>query len=119
MELDPGRTLTVQVRGPDGKPLDGLRVHGQFARSFHQIDHPFYKGWSQDPLASEFTVYGLEPGRRDELLPRVVQSVGDVEGVGGVRGPEGFAGHQPGVRGQDGEGGGLGLVQAVQVRLRR
>jgi len=61
VELDPGRALTTQVRGPDGKPLDGLRVNGQFA-------HFSYNGWSQDLLASEFTVYGLEPGKKRTLL---------------------------------------------------
>jgi RNA polymerase sigma factor (sigma-70 family) len=61
IELDPGRALTIQVRGPDGKPLDGLRVNGQFA-------HFSYDGWSQDLLASGFTVYGLEPGKKRTLL---------------------------------------------------
>jgi RNA polymerase sigma factor (sigma-70 family) len=61
VELDPGRTLTVQVRGPDGKPLDGVRAHGQSARLS-------YNGWSRDPLASEFTLYGLEPGKTRTLL---------------------------------------------------
>jgi RNA polymerase sigma factor (sigma-70 family) len=61
VDLDPGRTLTVQVRGPGGKPLDGARVHGQSARFS-------YDGWSRDPRASEFTVYGLEPGRKRRLL---------------------------------------------------
>lgn len=61
VELDPGRTVTVQVRGPDGKPLDGARVHGQSARFS-------YDGWSRAPLASEFTVYGLEPGKKRTLL---------------------------------------------------
>ncbi len=61
VELDPGRTLAVQVRGPDGKPLDGARAHGQFARFS-------YNGWSRDPLAAEFTLYGLEPGRKRTLL---------------------------------------------------
>ncbi len=61
VELDPGRTVTVQVRGPDGKPLDGVRAHGQFARSS-------FNGWSREPLASEFTLYGLEPGKTRTLL---------------------------------------------------
>jgi RNA polymerase sigma factor (sigma-70 family) len=61
LELDPGRTLTVQVRGPDGEPLDGVRAHGQFARTS-------FDGWSRDALASEFTLYGLEPGKERTLL---------------------------------------------------
>jgi hypothetical protein len=61
LELDPGQTLTVQVRGPDGKPLDGVRAHSQSARLS-------YNGWGRDPLASEFTVYGLEPGRKRTLM---------------------------------------------------
>jgi RNA polymerase sigma factor (sigma-70 family) len=61
VELDPGRTLTVQVRGSDGKALDGVRAHGQSARFS-------YNGWSREPLASEFTLYGLEPGKTRTLL---------------------------------------------------
>jgi RNA polymerase sigma factor (sigma-70 family) len=58
--LDPGRTLTVQVRGPDGKPLDGARAHGQFARA--------YPDWGQGVLPAEFTVYALGPGEGRTLL---------------------------------------------------
>jgi RNA polymerase sigma factor (sigma-70 family) len=61
--LDPGRTLTVQVRGPDGKPLDGARAHGQSAG-----DDYSYASWSRNPLPAEFTVYGLEPGKGRTLL---------------------------------------------------
>jgi RNA polymerase sigma factor (sigma-70 family) len=53
VELDPGRTLTVKVRGPDGKPLDGLRVLGQLAR-----DNGPRRG--ADLLPAEFPVYGLD-----------------------------------------------------------
>jgi RNA polymerase sigma factor (sigma-70 family) len=74
VELDPGRTVTVQVRGPDGKPLEGVRAHGQSGRDF-SLDgsaNPFASAylnlWSQNPLASEFTVYALEPGKTRTLL---------------------------------------------------
>jgi hypothetical protein len=51
--LDPGRTVTVKVFGPDGKALEGVRVQGQFAREY----------WGHDALPAEFTVYGLDPGK--------------------------------------------------------
>jgi RNA polymerase sigma factor (sigma-70 family) len=58
LKLDPGRTQRVRVLGPDGKPLAGARVAGQFARaSFHE------------PLAgAEFTVYALAAGESRTLL---------------------------------------------------
>ena len=62
LELDPGRTVTVQVRGPDGKPLAGAQAFGQSARV-----SPF-AGWSQRPLPAEFPVYGLAPGKGREVL---------------------------------------------------
>jgi RNA polymerase sigma factor (sigma-70 family) len=58
--LDPGRTVTVQVRMPDGKPLAGTRAHGQLARAW----------WSEDQLPAEFNVYGLDPGRSRTVLLR-------------------------------------------------
>jgi RNA polymerase sigma factor (sigma-70 family) len=58
--LDPGLTRKVQVRGPDGKPLDGVRARGQLAGD------NLYQG--QKPLSAEFTVYGLEPGKGRTLL---------------------------------------------------
>jgi RNA polymerase sigma factor (sigma-70 family) len=60
VELDPGRTVTVQVRGPDGKPLDGVRAHGQLARDDHQ--------WGQRVLPAEFVVHGLAPEKGRTLL---------------------------------------------------
>src|SRR5262249_7066847 len=56
--LDPGRTVTVKVSGPDDKPLEGVRVQGQFAREY----------WGHEQLPAEFTVYGLEPGKGRPLL---------------------------------------------------
>jgi RNA polymerase sigma factor (sigma-70 family) len=62
--LDPGRTLTLQVRGPDGKPLDGALVQGQRAG-----DHLR----RQRPHPAEFTVYALEPGNKRTLLLEIPQ----------------------------------------------
>jgi hypothetical protein len=62
LELDPGRTVTVQVRGPDGKALAGARTYGQSARVL-----PF-DGWSQRPLPAEFPVYGLAPEKGRTVL---------------------------------------------------
>ena len=58
--LDPGRTVVVQVRGPDGKPLAGVHAFGQFARGF----------WSDEPLPAEFTVYAVAPGEKRTLVLR-------------------------------------------------
>jgi RNA polymerase sigma factor (sigma-70 family) len=58
--LDPGRSLAVQVRGPDGKPLEGVQAFGQFARAW----------WEPDPLPAEFPVRGLAPGEGRTLMLR-------------------------------------------------
>jgi hypothetical protein len=59
--LDPGRTATGTVLGPDGKPLAGARVSGVKSYS--------YTYWEYDPLPSgEFTAVGLHPGRPRQLL---------------------------------------------------
>jgi RNA polymerase sigma factor (sigma-70 family) len=51
--LDPGRTLTGKILGPDGKPLAGVRVSGL-------TDLPI---WGHEALkTAEFTVTGLAPG---------------------------------------------------------
>lgn len=57
--LDPGRTLKVRVEGPDGKPLGGASVHGQFARLL----------WS-GAMPAAFPLYGLEDGEGRTLLFR-------------------------------------------------
>jgi RNA polymerase sigma factor (sigma-70 family) len=62
LELDPGRTVTVQVRGPDGKPLAGAQAFGQSARVSPLA------GWSQRALPAEFPVYGLAPGKARTVL---------------------------------------------------
>jgi hypothetical protein len=62
LELDPGRTVTVQVHGPDGKPLAGAQAYGQSARV------SVFAGWSQRPLPAEFPVYGLAPGKGRAVL---------------------------------------------------
>ncbi len=56
--LDPGRAVTVQVRGPDGKPLGGVRVFGRTARG----------GWDYEPQPADFAVHGLGPDERRTLL---------------------------------------------------
>ncbi len=59
--LDPGRTATGTVLGPDGKPLAGARVSGVKSYS--------YTYWEHEPLPSaEFTALGLHPGRPRQLL---------------------------------------------------
>jgi RNA polymerase sigma factor (sigma-70 family) len=55
--LDPGRTLQVHIEGPDGKPLGGALVHGQFAR----------ESWGPVP-GTDLTLGGLEPGKGRTLL---------------------------------------------------
>jgi RNA polymerase sigma factor (sigma-70 family) len=57
--LDPGRTLTGIVVGPDGKPLAGARVGGTHSYAFTY--------WNGGPLpTAEFPVYGL--GQRPRRL---------------------------------------------------
>jgi RNA polymerase sigma factor (sigma-70 family) len=62
LELDPGRTLTIHVRDPDGKPLAGALAFGQSPRAFS------YHSWTRAPLPAEFSVYGLEPAKGRTLL---------------------------------------------------
>jgi hypothetical protein len=90
VELDPGRTVTVQVRGPDGKPLDGIRAYGQSAGDFPTTSSfESFNNWSQKPLASEFTLYALEPGKRRTLVLEHPQKnlTGRSEIKGDERGP--------------------------------
>jgi hypothetical protein len=56
--LDPGRTLTGTVVGPDGKPLAGARVLGLRPMSY----------WENAPLkTAEFTILALGPGETRTL----------------------------------------------------
>ncbi len=49
--LDPGRTVEARVLDPDGKPVTGARVNGQWT----------IQGWGS-PLGSDrFTIFGLVP----------------------------------------------------------
>jgi hypothetical protein len=57
--LEPARTLTIEVRGPDGKPLAGCRAQGQGRYAFV---------WSPRPLPATFPVHGLEPGKVRTLV---------------------------------------------------
>jgi RNA polymerase sigma factor (sigma-70 family) len=59
--LDPGRAVTVQVCGPDGKSLAGTWAQGRWARDY-------YDNWGKKPLPAAFTVYGLEPRKARTLL---------------------------------------------------
>jgi RNA polymerase sigma factor (sigma-70 family) len=59
--LDPGRTPTGTVLGPDGKPLAGARACGLLSYA--------YTYWDYEPLKSaEFQVFGLSPDRPRTLL---------------------------------------------------
>jgi RNA polymerase sigma factor (sigma-70 family) len=54
--LDPGRTVKGEVRGPDGKPLAGVRVSGLRTYGGHGQ-------WENEPLKTPaFTVTGLAAG---------------------------------------------------------
>ena len=53
LAVDPGRTLTLNVLGPDGKPLAVKMVSG--------LKDMVY--WEDQPEASSFTVLGLSPGK--------------------------------------------------------
>ena len=59
--LDPGRTLTGNVVGPDNKPLSGAPLGG--------VEGLTYQIWSDtiQPTA-EFTVYGVKAGERRYVL---------------------------------------------------
>jgi RNA polymerase sigma factor (sigma-70 family) len=57
--LEPGRPLQVRVEGPDGKPLEGVSVHGQRAR----------EAWS-GAMPSELKLFGLEERKGRTLLFR-------------------------------------------------
>ena len=57
--LQRGRSLTVAVLGPDGKPLSGNEVAGLSDRGY---DHHWEK--TPPPAASTFTILGLRPGKQ-------------------------------------------------------
>jgi len=59
--LDPGRTLTGTVVGPDGKPLSGARMGGVEGWSIHSWEH------TTQPTA-KFTVYGVKAGEQRYVL---------------------------------------------------
>jgi RNA polymerase sigma factor (sigma-70 family) len=58
LKLDPGSSRTVRVLDPDGKPLAGARVVGQFAR----------QGFGEPLPKAEFTVHALRAGEPRGLL---------------------------------------------------
>lgn len=57
--LDPGRTLVIQVRGPDGKRQGGVRVQGLWASA--------PTAWAE-MASARFNLYALEPGKKQLLL---------------------------------------------------
>lgn len=59
--LDPGRTLTGTVIGPDGKPLSGARMGGVTGFSISSWEH------KTQPTA-EFTVYAVKKGQKRNIL---------------------------------------------------
>jgi protocatechuate 3,4-dioxygenase beta subunit len=59
--LDPGRTLTGTVLGPDGQPLPGALVCG--------LKSVFAMSWETEPLpTAEFTAVGLQANRPRRLV---------------------------------------------------
>ncbi len=59
LRLDPGRTLTGTIVGPDGKPLTGALIYGSSSTRF----------WVHEPLkTADSTVYALQPGQSRRLL---------------------------------------------------
>jgi hypothetical protein len=58
--LDPGHSVTVQVQGPDGKPVAGSQVFGLGPKG----------GWQNGPASAEFKVSGLVSGEKRTLLLR-------------------------------------------------
>jgi RNA polymerase sigma factor (sigma-70 family) len=70
--LDPGRTLSGTILGPDGKPLSGALVSG-----LDETDR-WYMHWTAPLKTAEFTVTGLD-GKR----PRLVQVVHLKKGLAG------------------------------------
>jgi hypothetical protein len=70
--LDPGQSMRIHVRGPDGKPITGLDVHGISSRD------PVEK--TED---SELTVTGLGPDEERPILFRHVEKrIGRVVRIG-------------------------------------
>ena len=59
LTLQRGRSLTVTVLGPDGKPLPGNEVAGLSDRGY---DHHWER--TPPPEASTFTIFGLIPGKK-------------------------------------------------------
>jgi RNA polymerase sigma factor (sigma-70 family) len=87
--LDPGRTITGVVHGPDGKPLDGVCAAGLAAAY-----SPLYSPSPKPKLTTAaFTAVGLDPGRprllvfwhEEKNLARAVLVRGDEPGPLTVR----------------------------------
>lgn len=81
--LDPGYTVKGEVRGPDGKPLTGVRVGGLRSYGGHGY-------WEHEPLkTSTFTVMGLDPEQPHLLEFACIEKklAGSIVVKGGEKGP--------------------------------
>jgi RNA polymerase sigma factor (sigma-70 family) len=61
ISLDPGRTLSGTVVGPDGKPLPGARLAGVTGFSISSWEHTTQS-------TGQFTVYAVKAGQKRSLL---------------------------------------------------
>jgi hypothetical protein len=79
LRLDPGRALTCQVVGPDGKPVPGVRVRGL----------RLYDNWSDRPQAgASFTLLALDRKPREVIVLHPERQLGALVKVKpGEKGP--------------------------------
>ena len=61
LAVDPGRTLTGRILGPDGKPLAGARPFGLLSYNDGSWEHEALK-------SADFTAYGLKVGEPRKLM---------------------------------------------------
>jgi protocatechuate 3,4-dioxygenase beta subunit len=78
--LEPGRTLTGTLVGPDGRPVTGVHAAGLGAPD-HHIGPPLMKGTHRPPLKdAAFTAHGLQPGRSRAVVFYAAESkLGKIE----------------------------------------
>jgi len=61
IELDPGRTLTGTLIGPERKPVNGATAHGLNYNAFNLRNLPYKPEWENESLATDvFSVRRLE-----------------------------------------------------------
>jgi len=79
--LDSGRSLTLNVLGPDGKPLAGTSIAGLKDMGYWEQNLP--------PDASSYTVVGLHPGKERKItaIHREKHLVGELVLKGDEAGP--------------------------------